>query len=244
MATLVTDVPERTLVITAHPDDVDFSAAGSVASFTARGGVVAYCLVTDGDAGGDDRTMPRADMALLRQAEQTAAAKEVGVEELYFLGYPDGRLANTFELRRDISRVIRQFRPTLVITQSPVKNLARVYAGHPDHVAAGQAAVDAVYPDARNPFAHPELLEDGLEPWTVPEVWLGGCPSYLGLPEVCVDVTDFFDRKSAALFSHKSQIVDHDATLVHITTWATNGARNAGLPEGRLAEVFSRMLTA
>jgi LmbE family N-acetylglucosaminyl deacetylase len=163
------------LVVTAHPDDVDFGAAGTVATFTGRGVPVTYCLCTSGDAGGDDRSVPRPAMAALREAEQAAAAEAVGVKDLVFLHHPDGRLQPTLELRRDISRVIRQVRPDLVIGQSPQRNFARIYASHPDHLAAGEATLCAVYPDARNPFAHPELLEEeSLEPWTTREVWLMG----------------------------------------------------------------------
>ena len=111
--------------------------------------------------------MSRADMAALRQDEQRAAAAVVGVSDVRFLGHPDGMVEATLELRRDISRVIRQVRPERVITQSPERNWDLIYASHPDHLATGEAAVCAVYPDARNPFAHPELLDDeGLEPWT------------------------------------------------------------------------------
>ena len=155
-------------MVTAHPDDVDFGAAGTVAAFTAAGVEVTYCIVTNGDAGGSDRTMSRAEMAALRQDEQRAAAAVVGVTDVRFLGHPDGMVQATLGLRRDISRVIRQVRPERVITQSPERNWDAIYASHPDHLAAGEAAVCAVYPDARNPFAHPELLGDeGLEPWSV-----------------------------------------------------------------------------
>ena len=136
---------ERALVITAHPDDVDFGAAGTVAWLTDHGVEVVYCLVTDGDAGGFDQTIPRPDMAAMRREEQTRAAKEVGVERLVFLGHGDGRVVYDLVLRRDLSRVIRQVRPTVVITQSPERNLDRIYASHPDHLATGEAAVAAVY---------------------------------------------------------------------------------------------------
>ena len=161
------------LVVTAHPDDVDFGAAGSVATWTDKGIDVRYCVVTDGDAGGFDPAVPRSEIPRIRREEQTKAAKTVGVTELHFLGYPDGRLESSLELRRDISRVIRQVRPERMLCPSPERNLTRIYASHPDHLAAGEAAVCAVYPDARNPWAHPELLQDeGLEPHTVPELWL------------------------------------------------------------------------
>src|SRR3954454_5297258 len=161
---------ERVLVVTAHPDDVDFGAAGSVATWTDAGVEVTYCIVTDGDAGGFDPAVPRDQIGGIRRAEQTAAASAVGVSDLVFLGYPDGRLQPTIELRRDISRVIRQVRPQRVVTQSPERNYQRIYASHPDHLAAGEATLCAVYPDARNPYAHPDLLEEGYEAWTVREV--------------------------------------------------------------------------
>ncbi len=108
-------------------------------------------------------------MAAIRRREQLDAAQAVGVTDVTFLGFPDGRLLPDLDLRRDIARVIRQFRPDRVVAQSPERNWARIYASHPDHLAAGEAAICAVYPDARNPFAFPELLEEGLEPHTVPE---------------------------------------------------------------------------
>ena len=167
------DGVRRVLVVTAHPDDVDFGSAGTVAAFTKAGIEVTYCVVTNGEAGGSDRDLSRADMAVLRQDEQRAAAAVVGVTDVRFLGHSDGMLEPTIGLRRDISRVIRQVRPERVLTQSPERNWDFIFASHPDHLAAGEAAVCAVYPDARNPFAHPELLdEEGLEPWTVTELWL------------------------------------------------------------------------
>ena len=118
-------LPERVLVVTAHPDDVDFGSAGSVATWTDAGVHVTYCIVTDGDAGGFDATISRAEMAEIRRAEQTTAAKHVGVSDLVFLGYPDGRVEPTLDLRRDISRVIRQVRPQRVVSQSPERNYQR-----------------------------------------------------------------------------------------------------------------------
>src|SRR5881275_1575213 len=145
---------ERILVVTAHPDDVDFGSAGSVARWTDAGIDVAYCLCTDGEAGGFDASVPRSTMAEIRRAEQRAAAKVVGVTDVTFLGHADGRLEATIALRRDISRVIRRFRPQRVVSQTPERNFQRIYASHPDHLAAGAATLAAVYPDARNQFAH------------------------------------------------------------------------------------------
>src|SRR5580704_16702525 len=128
---------QRVLLIAAHPDDIDFSAAGTVALWTDTGIEVTYCLVTDGDAGGFDESVPRAEIAPLRRKEQTAAADCVGVHDLRFLGYPDGRVEATLELRRDLARVIRQVRPDRVVCPTPERNYARVGASHPDHRAVG-----------------------------------------------------------------------------------------------------------
>jgi LmbE family N-acetylglucosaminyl deacetylase len=229
------------LVVTAHPDDVDFGTAGTVAAFTSAGLDVSYCIVTNGEAGGSDRAMARSEMAALRQDEQRAAAAVVGVSDVRFLGHPDGRVQATLQLRRDISRVIRQVRPERVITQSPERNWEFIYASHPDHMAAGEAAVDAVYPDARNPFAHPELLEgEGLEPWSVPELWIMG-PGSGSDPagsRIAVDTTATIDRKLAALMCHKSQMTDPDAIAARVRAAGLAVGKAAGLPEGRTAEAF------
>jgi LmbE family N-acetylglucosaminyl deacetylase len=229
----------RILVITAHPDDVDFGAAGSVARWVGEGHDVSYCIVTDGDAGGFDPAVPRTEIPSIRRAEQLAAAKTVGVEDVHFLGYPDGRLTVSIELRRDISRVIRRVRPERVVSPSPERNFARIYASHPDHLAAGEAALCAVYPDARNPFAHPELAAEGLEAHSVTEVWMMAAPE----PDVFVDITDHFEVKLSALLCHESQITDPPAIDGLLREWAAGVARAAGLPEGRLAEGFRRIVT-
>lgn len=235
------DAVERALVVTAHPDDVDFGAAGTVATWTAAGVEVTYCVCTDGDAGGFDPDVDRADIPGIRRAEQEAAAKVVGVSDVRFLGYRDGRLEPTQELRRDISRVIRQVRPQRVLIQSPDRNWDRIQASHPDHLAAGAAAIAAVYPDARNPFAHPELLDDErLEPWTVEELWVSAHPS----TNHVVDITDTFARKLAALRAHTSQTSHMDDLEATMRTWFADTARRAGLPEGRLAEAFHVVSTA
>jgi LmbE family N-acetylglucosaminyl deacetylase len=225
----------RVLVITAHPDDVDFGMAGTIAKWTDDGLEVSYCVVTNGDAGGSDESVSRADMAVIRQAEQTAAAKQVGVHDLHFLGYPDGRVEPTLALRRDLARVIRLLRPDRVVCQSPERNYIRMGGSHPDHRAVGTAALDAVYPDARNPFAFPELLaEEKLEPWTVREVWIAGSPA----PTEWVDITGTFSRKVAALRAHVTQIRDPDGLEDMLRGWLTRSAAAGGLPEGRLAEAF------
>jgi LmbE family N-acetylglucosaminyl deacetylase len=233
---------ERILVVAAHPDDVDFGAAGSVARWTDAGIDVSYCIATDGEAGGRHTGIGPAELAELRRLEQTAAAKVVGVTDLVFLGYPDGRLVSTIELRRDITRAIRTVRPHRVVCQSPERNYQRIFGSHPDHLACGDATLAAVYPDARNPFAHPELLDDeGLEPWEVSEVYLS--TGMAADTDVFVDITDTVDRKIEALLSHTSQMPDPEGTSARIRAWASDTAERAGMTPGRLAEGFLRIAT-
>jgi LmbE family N-acetylglucosaminyl deacetylase len=225
---------QRILVVTAHPDDVDFGAAGAVAGWTDAGIEVSYCVVTDGDAGGFDPAIPRSEIPSIRRAEQTAAAKTVGVTDLHFLGHPDGRVQATIELRRDISRVIRKVRPERLVCQSPERNYGRIYASHPDHLAAGEAAICAVYPDARNPFAHTELTAEGLEAHVVAEIWVMASPA----GGQVIDITDQVERKIAALLSHESQLPDPARIGPLIRGWGAAVASAGGLAEGRLAEAF------
>jgi len=237
-----TTVDENTvLVITAHPDDVDFGAGGTVATWVSAGAEVTYCVVTDGDAGGFDPEVPRRLIGSIRRAEQMAAAEVLGVKDVIFLGYPDGRLTPSIELRRDLSRVIRQVKPTRVVCQSPERNYERIYASHPDHLAAGEAALSAVYPDARNQFAHLELAAQGLDAHTVEEVWMMGSDK----PNTFVDITDSFESKLSALRAHLSQLTDADGRLEErIRAWAAEQARAAGKSEGRLVEGFRRISTS
>ena len=233
---------QRALVVAAHPDDIDFGAAGTVARWVDAGIAVTYLLCTRGDQGGFDET-PREEMPVIREREQREAAAAVGVTDVRFLdGYRDGWLAPTHELQLDITRVIRQVQPHRVLIQSPERNWRRLQASHPDHLAAGEAAVRALYPAARNPFAYPELLgTEGLEPWAVEELWLMAHPT----SEHTVDITDTFDRKLAALHAHASQTrhMGHELERV-VRSWVTDTAHRAGLPEGRLAEAFHVVPTA
>lgn len=232
---------ERVLVVTAHPDDVDFTCAGTVAAWTKAGIEVSYCIVTAGDAGGFDPQVTREEIAAIRQAEQRAAAAAVGVADVSFLGYPDGRLTVSYELRRDISRQIRRVRPQRLIAQSPQRNYSRNGVSHPDHLAAGEAALCAVYPDARNPFAHPELLAlEGLTEYAVPEVWLTGAE----IADHFVDVTETFDAKVAALRAHESQTAHMDDLQGLLRQWLTRNAAMANFELGRLAEAFRVLDTA
>jgi LmbE family N-acetylglucosaminyl deacetylase len=230
---------ERVLVVAAHPDDVDFGTAGSVATWTDAGIEVVYCIVTDGDAGGFDPAVPRTAIGGIRRDEQTRAAKEVGVERLEFLGFPDGMVVADLDLRKSISRVIRQVRPQRVLCQSPDRNYQRIYASHPDHLATGEATLCAVYPDARNPFTFTDLLEvEGLAAWSVDEVWM---MSVVGNnPNVTyVDITDALDRKIRALMSHESQFTDPAGVADRVRQWAAANAKAAGWADGRGAEAFT-----
>jgi LmbE family N-acetylglucosaminyl deacetylase len=229
---------ERVLVVTAHPDDVDFGAAGTIANLTDAGVEVVYCLVTDGQAGGFDRSIPREEMGMIRREEQTKAAAEVGVTALHFLGHMDGTVVADMALRHDISLVIRQVRPQVVITQSPIRNLDSTYGSHPDHTATGEATMCAVYPDARNPFAFPGSACAELEEWKVDEVWIPFGPGVEGHDDGVVDITDQVDRKVRALRCHVSQHEDVDATEERVRVWFQSIALNHGLPVGRSAEVF------
>jgi LmbE family N-acetylglucosaminyl deacetylase len=226
---------ERALIVVAHPDDADFGASGTISTWVDAGVEVTYLLCTRGDAGGFDDT-PRDQMPALREAEQRAAAAAVGVSDVRFLdGYPDGALVVSQALIRDISRVIRSVRPQRVLTQSPERWWERLGASHPDHLAAGEATVQAVYPAARNPFAFPELLAvEGLEAWTVPELWLMADPR----SDFAVDITDTFDRKLAALRAHVSQTGQRADLEEILREWSGGTATRLGLPEGRLAEAF------
>ena len=225
---------ERVLVVTAHPDDVDFSSAGTVANLTDAGVEVVYCLVTDGQAGGFDHSIPRSEMASIRRREQTTAAAAVGVTDLRFLGHMDGTVVADLRLREDISAVIRDVRPQVVITQNPVRDLGSTYGSHPDHIATGEATFCAVYPDARNPFAFPGTATAELEDWKVSEIWI----AFGAGGDQAVDITDNLDRKITALMAHESQHPDPEATLERVGDWWKTIAADHGLGEGRSAEAF------
>jgi len=231
--------PARVLVVVAHPDDIDFGIAGTVAALTEAGTSVHYALATSGEAGPPEEA-ERDVVKDLREREQRAAAAVVGVHDVRFLGLPDGHLVPGLELRREIARVIRDVRPELVIAQSSERRYDRIYASHPDHLAVGEATLAAVYPDARNPHAHVDLLEQGLAPHTVPEVWI----AHLDPPDVFVDVTDVFERKVAALSSHASQVAWIEDVAGFLRGWAAGITKQHGLPEGRLSEAFRRVVTA
>lgn len=238
MADFVPEGVTRALVVTAHPDDVDFGAGGTVTALTGAGVEVHYCICTDGDAGGFDDSTERSEIPGIRRAEQVAAAAHCGVTQVRFLGYRDGYLEPTHDVQRDIVRVMRQVRPQLVITQNPERNWERLPASHPDHMAAGEATVRAIYPAVRNPYAYPELRRDeGLEAWSVSWLWLS---TNLAANHF-VDITEHFDRKIAALRAHVSQTAHLDDLEGMVRQWASAQAEVAGLPEGRFVESFRQI---
>lgn len=225
---------KRILVVMAHPDDCDFGAGGTIAQWTSRGIEVSYCIITNGDQGGEASDFPLEDMAQVRQREQRAAGKELGVENVTFLNYRDGSLFPSLELRKEIVREIRRAKPDRMVVQSPERNWERIFASHPDHLAAGETAIQAVYPDARNPYAFTDLKEAGFEPWRVRELWITGSPQ----PNHYVDITDTFSKKMAALHAHVSQTAHNKELEEMVRSWGEKNAEANGLPAGRIAEIF------
>ncbi len=225
---------QRVLVVMAHPDDVEFSAGGSVAAWTGAGASVHYTIVSDGSKGSADPGMTPGRLRELRQREQLAAADCLGVESVDFLGFPDGELQPDLALRHAITREIRRHQPDLVVTHDPASLYWDHYINHPDHRAVGQATLDAVFPTARDRLNAPHLLVEGLEPHHVRQIYLSGSQH----PDTWVDISATFDRKLAALREHASQIHDIDALARRLRE------RHRSLAEGQemeMAEVFKRI---
>ena len=194
--------PRSLMVVVAHPDDAEFMVAGTVAKWAKHSCEITYVIVTKGDKGSDDPTMTSSKLTEIREAEQRAAGAILGVKHFEFMGYPDGYLQHTLELRRDITRLVRKYRPEVLVTFDPTFRLVGdTYVNHPDHRTTGDATVDAVFPSARDRLTFPELLVDGLEPWKVHQLWLG----FAAEPNVCVDISDSIEAKRAALAAHPSQ---------------------------------------
>jgi LmbE family N-acetylglucosaminyl deacetylase len=228
----------RVLVVTAHPDDADFGAAGTIAGWVDAGLAVTILLCTHGEQGGFDDNN-RDQMPAIREHEQVAASAALGVKDVRFLpGHRDGWLEPSWELQRQIVEVIRDVQPQRVLIQSPERWYDRIQASHPDHLAAGEAAIRAIYPAAENRFAWPELIEKGLQPWHVSEVWIMAHPEMTH----AVDITDTFDRKLAALQAHASQTGHMGEQLEGMLRgWASGLAEMFGLGQDRMAECFHIM---
>jgi LmbE family N-acetylglucosaminyl deacetylase len=232
---------DRVLVVAAHPDDPEFGFGATVAKMADEGATVAYVVCTDGSQGGEDPSVPDAELTATRYAEQRAAAAVLGVQEVTFLGFRDGYLEPNVELRRAISREIRRFKPDLVLTHAPLRAInIPIGASHPDHLAVGEATLAAVYPDARNPRAYPELLQEGLEAHKVKEVWL---PGFEGSDHF-VDATAFVDRKIEAIRCHRSQFDKPGLEPDQVGKWTREWMRQAGERAGyEYAEAFKRLET-
>lgn len=227
---------ERAMVVVAHPDDAEFGCSGTVARWCRSGVEVVYVLVTDGSKGSDDKNLTPTRLAEIRKQEQIAAGEVLGLKDVVFLGYPDGYLEPTLDVRKDISRQIRKFRPDVLVTTNPVRNLVGTgYIGHPDHFAAGEAALSAVYPAARDHLTFPDLFDEGFEPHKVREVLIMGHSQ----PDKWVNVTDTIDVSIEALLLHVSQFSDPQEVAKRVRGWKSE----AGKPiEMEYAEAFKSFI--
>ncbi len=222
------------MVIVAHPDDAEFGSAGTAAKLTRDGKNVSYVVCTDGSKGSSDPEMTPERLTSIRKAEQREAARITGVAEVSFLDFPDSLLEPSIDLRRAIVACIRRFKPDVVICQNPNRDLGTsLFAQHPDHLAAGTATLAAIYPAARDRMTFPELMEQGLEPHAVKEIWVvGAAPT-----DFTVDISETLDIKLEALRAHKSQ-VDPES----VGKWIPERARSLGEPEGfKFGEAFKRL---
>jgi LmbE family N-acetylglucosaminyl deacetylase len=232
----------RALVVVAHPDDPEFGSGATVAKLASEGVEVNYVICTDGSQGGEDPTVSDQELTATRYAEQRSAAAVLGVRDVVFLGFRDGHLAADVELRRAITRQIRRFKPDLVLTHGPTRAIGfPIGISHPDHLAAGEATLSAVYPDARNPRAYPELLREGLEPHKVKEVWVPGFDH----ADHFVDATSFIEKKIEAILCHRSQFDKPGMEPGAPAKWVRDRMRQTGERAGyAYAEAFKRIETA
>src|SRR5881409_3856563 len=222
----------RILCISAHPDDNEFTIAGSVARWACEGRDVVFCLVTSGGAGTNEHTRDNTGLAPVRERESWDAAKILGVKDLVFLGYQDGVIEPTLGLRRDLTRVIRRCRPDVVVSGDPtVRWYGSEYLNHPDHRAVASAALDAVFPSAETRAIFPELLGEGLEPHKVKEVLIVGALE----PNAWIDIGDTFDVKCAALRAHASQVGGGEWVEGLLRGWGEREGKRVGV---RYAEAF------
>ncbi len=214
-------VPESAMVIIAHPDDAEFVVAGTVAVWTQAGCRVTYVVCTDGNSGSHEPGMTREKLAEIRRAEQRAACEMLGVSDIVFLGYDDGQLQPTLELRRDLVRVIRQYKPETLIVWDPLMMfVGDDYVNHPDHRAAAQAALDAATPASAMPLLWPEAGE----PHRVRQLYVFGNDK----PNLWVDVTETIEQKIAALKQHASQMGDWDPSDM-VKGWNAETGKEKGL---------------
>lgn len=231
-------LPKSAMSIHAHPDDQDFTVAGTLAKWARAGSEIVSVIVTSGDAGSNDPSRDvgyKAELARLREAEQRAANQLLGIRETVFLRYPDGALVASIDLRRDLTRVIRRYKPEVVVTGDPSAWFYdNDYVNHPDHRAASEAAIYAVFPSAGTRMIFPELLDEGLQPHNVKRLYIHGSEK----PDTWVDIRDTIDLKIQALKLHASQQDTHDAEEP-LREWAEEEGKEKGL---RYAEAFRAMI--
>ena len=225
----------RAMVVVAHADDAEWGCAGTVAQWCNNGWEVVYVLCTDGSKGTDDAKLTSEELVSIRKKEQLAAGQVLGLHNVVFLDYEDSMLEPTLNLRRDLVRQIRFYKPDILICLSPLRRLdGSSYFGHPDHLASGEAALSAVFPSSRDRLTYPELLEEGLEPHKVSEVWIMGHDD----DDKFVDVTDYIDVAVSALKSHSSQTTGEDVGQ-QLIDWRSRTGNKVGFT---YAESFKRFL--
>ncbi len=230
--------PERVLVVAAHPDDIEFGAAGTVARWIGEGARVHYVVITRGDKGTDDPKADQQQLAVSREWEQRAAASEIGVRGVDFLDEPDGQVEPSLRLRERVTYAIRALQPEIVMTHDPtVLFVNNEWVNHPDHRAVGQVTVDAVFPTARDPLNFRQHLDAGLEPWKVAELYLWSTNE----ANQIVDISDTLERKIAALEHHRSQFRNFPETA----KWLRRRSEELGERAGyQAAEGFRRVMLA
>ncbi|MGH7355096.1 MAG: PIG-L deacetylase family protein [Candidatus Rokuibacteriota bacterium] len=230
--------PKRVLSIHAHPDDQEFTVAGTLAKWARAGSHIVTVCLTSGEAGSNKSTPPdmtRERLVKIREEEQRAACRVLGIADVVFLGYTDGVLEPTLALRRDLTRVVRRFRPDAVVSGDPtVRFYGTRYMNHPDHRVQADVTLDAIFPSAETRFIFPELLVEGLEPHHVREVWLFGSEQ----ADTFVDIASVLDVKIKALREHRSQMADWDPSPM-IREWARTQGKRRRL---RAAEAYRRMV--
>jgi len=220
-------------VVFAHPDDAEFGVAGTVAGWVRDGTEVSYVCVTDGSAGSNEPGVKREELRELRQAEQRAACRVLGVKDCVFLEFADGSVEPSLDVRRAITREVRRFRPDVLVAPDPTRywDEERTYINHPDHRAVGQACMSVVNPDAPTRPQFPELLDEGLYPFEIPHLWI---PSYESEADTFVDISETIERKIEALRCHQSQIHDWP-----VDDWLRKRAKARGAAHGlEYAESF------
>jgi LmbE family N-acetylglucosaminyl deacetylase len=236
MSAQIWPTSQKILVILAHPDDPEFFCGASIAQWVKEGHHVSYCLLTKGEKGVNQNFNPGNDIVKVRMHEQANAGKVLGVENIIYLDYEDGYLEPSMKLRKDIIRVIRSKKPSIIVSCDPTNYYMRdIYINHPDHRAAGQAVIDAVFPASQNPLFFPELLKENLLPHIINEVWL----SLPKEPNIKLDVTEIWGKKISALLCHQSQIGENEKFLKRM---AERKTEDSSMKNPRFEETFHRIV--